>query len=491
MTPEDFEKSIVEQVEDLRRLPNETGWAEFKVNTVTEPEKIGEYLSALANSATLEHRPYGFIVWGISDGKHEVVGTKFRVEQAKKGNENLQNWLVRAISPQPDLLVKETTVQGKPVSLIRISCAKHQPTDFQDVPFIRVGSHVKPLKKHPEKQRLLWRAFDTTPFEKHVAAERVDGTAALGLLDYPAYFELDKRPLPEDRNGILEALADEDLVRRRPGDKWDILNLGAILFATDLNEFPSLKRKAVRVIQYDGTSRAKALRERSLDKPKGYASGFEQLIEYLMAILPENEVIRKALRTRVRMYPEEAIRELVPNALIHQDFFVTGAGPMIEVFSNRLEVTNPGQSLVEIPRLLDSPPKSRNDALASLARRLNMAEERGSGIDKVVTLTEVFQLPAPLFEAPGDNTRATLFAHQPFDGMDRDDLIRAAYLHASLLYVNGRRLTNASLRERFGVEGDKSAKISRIIGNAVSDGLIKPYGAGTGTRNASYVPAWA
>ena len=116
----------------------------------------------------------------------------------------------------------------------------------------------------------------------------------------------------------------------------------------------------------------------------------EGLISFIMALVPTNEVVEQALRKTVPMYPVLAIRELVANALIHQDFFATGTGPMVELFEDRVEITNPGAPLVSTERFLDTPPKSRNEALASLMRRFRICEERGSGIDKVVFQTEVF-----------------------------------------------------------------------------------------------------
>ena len=115
---------------------------------------------------------------------------------------------------------------------------------------------------------------------------------------------------------------------------------------------------------------------------KGYASGFEGLIDFINGLLPSNEVVEQALRRTVPMFPELAVRELVANALIHQDFFVAGAAPMVEIFDDRLEITNPGVPLVDTQRFVDSPPKSRNEALASLMRRIGICEERGSGWTK-------------------------------------------------------------------------------------------------------------
>ena len=94
---------------------------------------------------------------------------------------------------------------------------------------------------------------------------------------------------------------------------------------------------------------------------------------------------------------------------------------MIEIFAQRMEITNPGGLLVDIARMLDNPPQSRNDTLASFMRRAGFCEERGSGIDKVVSATETYQLPAPMFEAIGDSTRAILFAHRPLSQMDKND----------------------------------------------------------------------
>ena len=191
------------------------------------------------------------------------------------------------------------------------------------------------------------------------------------------------------------------------------------------------------------------------------------------------------------MYPEIAIRELVANALIHQDLFVTGAGPMVEIFGDRIEITNPGEPLVDTQRFVDTPPKSRNEALASLMRRFRICEERGSGIDKVVFQVELFQLPAPLFEKPEGFTKATLFAHKPLAAMDKADRVRACYLHACLRYVTRVPMTNTSLRERFGIAEKNASMASRLLNEAVEAGLIVVADPEAGTRIRQYLPFWA
>lgn len=479
---------LVSLVRELCKLPQETEWAEFKENDA-EPQQIGEYLSALSNAAALAGKAFAYLVWGVRDGDHAVVGTSFSPGATKVGNEELENWLLRSLAPKIHFRFFAVTVDGLPVVLLEIERAFRQPVQFQGQEFIRVGSYKKRLKDFPEKERGLWRLFDKAPFESGVAAERVSDEDVLRRLDYPAYFDLLGRALPENRTGILAALADDKLIEPCAAGGWNITNLGAILFAKRLDDFATLKRKAMRVIQYRGNSRVETVKEQV--GGKGYASGFEGLIDYINGQLPSNEVIGPALRKTVPMFPELAVRELVVNALIHQDFFVTGAGPMVEIFGDRIEITNPGEPLVATDRFVDTPPKSRNDGIASLMRRFRICEERGSGIDKVVFQVELYQLPAPLFEVPKEFTRVVLFAHRPLIEMDKADRIRACYLHASLKWVTRDYLTNASLRERFGVEEKNKSAVSRYIRETVEAGMIRPFDEEAARKYMKYVPYWA
>ncbi len=475
-------------ITELRKLPAETGWLEFKRNN-SNPEEIGEYLSALSNTAALTGKANAYVVWGIEDGTHTVTGTTFEPGKAKRGNENLENWLLRLMSPRLHFRFYELRYLGKPVVLLEIPRATGKPTQFEGVEWIRVGSYRQKLKDYPQLERDLWRIFETTPFEELSAMERVDAGQVLKLLDYPRYFDLLAQPLPEDRDKILERLADDRLIAADDAGTWNVTNLGAVLFAKNLANFKGLSRKAMRVIVYSGKNRLKTKREQV--GSKGYASGFEGLIEFVNALLPHNEVVGKALRKDVPMYPEPAVRELVANALIHQDFSVTGSGPMIEIFDDRMEITNPGLPLVKTERFLDTPPRSRNESLASLMRRAGICEERGSGVDKVVFQTEYYQLPAPIFETPEGSTRSVLFSHRPLNDMDRADRVRACYLHACLRYVERNPMTNSSLRERFGIEEKNAAIASRIIRDALEDQMIKPYDPNQGKKYARYLPFWA
>ena len=475
-------------VHELRKLPVETEWVEFKHNN-DNPEEIGEYLSAVANSAALLGKVNGYMLWGVDNHSHDIIGTTFRPAATRIGNEELENWLLRLLAPKINFHFHEIVIDELPVVLLEIGAAFRHPVRFRNQEFIRVGSYKKNLKEHPEKERDLWRVFDQTPFERGIAVEHINSEDIFLLLDYPAYFDLLELPLPDGRAAILDALKEDGLIVSCDAGGWNITNLGATLFAKKFDNFPGLKRKAIRVIQYKGQGRTETLKEQV--DVKGYASGFEGLINLIMALVPANEMIEQALRRSVPMFPELAVRELVANALIHQDFFVTGAGPMVEIFADRIEITNPGEPLVDTVRFIDTPPKSRNEALASLMRRFRICEERGSGIDKVVIQTELYQLPAPLFEVPTGFTRAVLFAHQELEAMAKPDRVRACYLHSCLQYVQRKVMTNKSLRERFGIDDSRSALVSRIINATIEAGLVRKISLSESRRDSAYVPFWS
>ena len=186
-----------------------------------------------------------------------------------------------------------------------------------------------------------------------------------------------------------------------------------------------------------------------------------------------------------------ALREIIANALIHQDFTVSGSSPLVEIFQSRIEVTNPGIPLVDINRFIDNPPKSRNETLSSLMRRLKMCEELGSGWDRIALECELKQLPAPKIMLYEENTKVILYSELAFANIPREEKLWTCYLHACIKYLTNEGLTNSSMRQRFGLEDTASTRILRLIKEAVSEGLIKPFDEDTSQRYMKYIPAWA
>jgi predicted HTH transcriptional regulator len=223
---------------------------------------------------------------------------------------------------------------------------------------------------------------------------------------------------------------------------------------------------------------------------KGYVSGYQGLIDWVNSQLPANEEIGKAFRDDKRMYPEIAVRELLANAIIHQDFEEKGF-PMVEIFSDRIEITNPGIPLITPERFIDEY-QSRNDILADLMRRLGICEEKGSGIDKVIFYNEMYQLPAPDILIQEKHTKVIMYSYKTLNQMDKKDKIRACYQHCCLKYVSNDKMTNQSLRERFKIESKNAAIASRIIKEALKGNVIKEDDPESNSRKyKKYIPFWA
>lgn len=351
--------------------------------------------------------------------------------------------------------------------------------------FMRSGEELVPMSE--DQLRRIFAEGEPDWLEEY-SQTGLDAAQVVKLLDTQGFFELLKLPYPTEQRGVLDRLQQERLVDF-VGGNFSIRRLGALLLAKHLQDFPDISRKAPRVVVYNGNSKM----DTKLDQAgvKGYATGFQELVHFIMSQLPQNEVIEDALRKEVKLVPEIAIRELVANALIHQDFRVTGGSVMIEVYSDRVEISNPGEPVVPVDRFIDGY-QSRNERLADLMRRFAICEEKGSGVDKVIQAIELHQLPAPDFRAGFKRFSVIMLAPRSFEAMDRNDRIRACYQHCCLCYVLAREMTNPSLRERFKLPDEKNVLASQTIAATVEAGKIKVADpAQTSTRYRSYLPFWA
>lgn len=468
--------SITPQQIDLwRKVPTETQRLEFKAaQTQFDREKLNRYCVALANEGG------GFLVLGIADAPpRAVVGTQAflnLIDTAEKLFESIGFRVDVEEVAHPDGRVLVFSIPSRPRGT-----AYHLHGTY----LMRSGENLVPMSE--DRLRAIFAEGQPDWLEETSRAD-LDAQQIIELLDTQTFFELLKLPYPTDRNGVIDRLLQERLVDSVNGS-FAIRRLGALLLAKRLTDFPDLARKAPRVVVYAGVSKLNT----KLDQfgVKGHAVGFQGLVRFIMGQLPQNEVVEDALRKEVKLVPEVTIRELVANALIHQDLTMSGASVMIEIYSNRVEISNPGEPIVPIERFIDGY-QSRNERLADLMRRMNICEEKSSGIDKVVHAAEVFQLPAPDFMAGHQRTFVTIFGPRSFEDMDRDDRVRACFQHCVLKWVMRERMTNQTLRERFHLPESKSATVSQIIAAAVEAGKIKAADPSqASTRYRSYIPYWA
>jgi len=276
---------LIALVDELRNHTAEEPWFEFKRSN-SDPVMIGVRISALANASRVIEKHYGYLVWGIDDETHAVVGTNFNPSQKHKG-EPMQMWLAKTLNPSPQFRFLPVNHPGGRVIVLQIPAATHTPVKFDRVAYIRVGSATPRLDGQPELERALWAKLQTFAWEKGVALQHLTTGEALEALNYASYFELLGEPVPATSVTVLERLLADKLLTRDVGDRWNILNLGAILFANRLDAFDDLKRKAVRVVEYAGKDQSRIRRRR--DQADGYGSGFANLIDFINEVAQGDE----------------------------------------------------------------------------------------------------------------------------------------------------------------------------------------------------------
>jgi predicted HTH transcriptional regulator len=423
----------------------------------------------------------------VEDTNHRIVGTTFYPKTQKaKGNEELENWLATRLNPRIDFAIYEFDFdENRHIALFEIPATKAQPVEFLHTSYIRVGSVTRKLNDFPEKQAKIWKQSHFK-LENEIAKSNLDASDIVRLLSTETYFERLNIPYPSNREGVIGRFLTEQLIIKNKST-YSITKLGAILFAKNLNDFDMLSRKSVRVIVYKGKGKTETEREQIFTK--GYCVGFDDMLAWIDGQLPSEEVIGIARRTNVRAYPEISVRELVANSIIHQDFEQAGF-PMIEIYSDRLSVSNPGKPLIQPERFIDEY-VSRNEKMADLMRRTEFCEEKGSGMDKVILNNEQFHLP-PIQILVGEiRTTITIFKYKKLNDLSRLDKINACYQHCCLCYELNEKMTNQSLRERFEVEEKNYPTVSKIIRETILAGLIKEEDPDNkANRYSKYLPVW-
>ncbi len=144
----DFKKLV----DALTAKSNETEWLEFKHNFHSK-EEIGERISALANSAYLSNMPFGYIVFGVDDESHNIVGTDLYAKQKLVGNEELESWLSTRFNPRIDFEVIDDFdyEDNGHICVFRIPATTNRPVSFLHEAYVRVGSITRKTERFPRQ----------------------------------------------------------------------------------------------------------------------------------------------------------------------------------------------------------------------------------------------------------------------------------------------------------------------------------------------------
>lgn len=464
-----------DDLRDLLAIRSENEHVEFKeAKGGFHFEKLVDYCVALGNEGG------GYIVLGVTD-KHprKIVGTQafLEPERTLAGIFDKLRIKVRC----HELVLPE----GRVLAFQAPSRPRGGWFDHDGRILMRAGESLEPMSPDRLKEIL---AEGGPSFLERPASEMLTDADIIAHLDVQSFFDLRKLPQPATRSEILKALAIRGMISSDPKGHL-ITNMGALLFAKDIEQFPSVAHKAVRVIVYDGIGKSKVKDGKDIRGKLGYAAGFERMMAYIQGELPGEEDYQGGPRNVKYAYPIRAIRELVGNALVHQDLNEHGSSVKVEIYSDRIEISNPGLPVLDVERFIDED-KSRNLQLAAEMRRFNLYEGRGQGMDEVVSLIELHQLPPYSVRLGTRQTTVVLSRYRPLKDLTQEEKVAAVYQHCVLRYVTNRITNNESVRERFQIDTKNSALATRLLGDAVKAERIRLVDPSVGYRSWRYVPHW-
>lgn len=476
-----IDKAIKLLKDSLEPIPSELNEIDWKSGLSDKTDRLAQHMSAFAN-----HLCGGILVYGVNDD-----GSLFSVDKAQVDEivKKLGNIAYNNLSSHIQIEHSVQCYEGHSLLFVYIPEEAEKPVHLRgkDIYASYYRSGGQTLKMSSKQVQALIAKSRGVSFEEGSALDHLTQDQVLGLLNYQVLYSLLDKNIPKATDSIVSLLKEMGYCLEQNGT-WTITNLGAILFARSLQTFPSLNGREVVVRKYEGPNNRQLLFEQR--GCLGYAVGFGGLIDFIMRNTGK-EVIDVA-RSIEPIYPNVAIREFVANALIHQDFGIDGSPITIEIFSNRLVVTNPGAPLNNITRLIDLPPRSRNEKLAQSMFLLGLCERRGSGVDRAIEAVEKMFLPPVKFQALEDYTRVSLFPQKPLVEMTKREKIMACYQHACLMFEDNIAINNQSVRERFGLNKNQSSAASRILADTIAEKLIKPSDEESVSKKFStYVPFYA
>lgn len=436
---------------------------------------------ALAYCAALANEGGGNLVLGVTDAPPRVVcGT-----QAFRDPQELERKLHDKLRIRIE--VDELEIQGRRVVLIHVgSRPSGQPIAVDGRYLMRQGESLVDMT--PDHLKAIF-AEGEDPLISRALIKNIPSNEIEGLIDTKIFFTLSETEAPDSQEERCRILAANKVLLRDAEGTYGITGLGAALFAHDLENFDALSGRRLRFVQYASTDRTAARRD--FIARRGYALEFDSFLTLVSASVPQDERIRAAHRVSAPMYSPVALRELVANSIVHQDFNAHPSLIAVELYEDRLEVTNPGIPLMDTRRFVEDT-RPRNFELAMMMRELRMCEARGSGIQRVLEANEQSGAADPKFHIGDGVTKTILIGKHDFTTMSASERIWAIFMHACRMYASRSTMTNQSFRDRYGLAAGKSSMVSLHFQQAVDDGLIRPQNEeSTSKRYARYVPFYA
>ena len=355
---------IKEIIEECISYENEREWFEFKENWF-EKDQIGEYISSLSNSAAILGRDFAYIIRGINNESHEIVGTTINYE-IEVNNEPLKHYLARNLNPSINFYFLETQMSNKRVVVLVIPSAKIVPTAYKDIRYIRIGSSKEKIRKYPEREAYLFSALTFgIPTINNKESEYQD----LEFNQLKTYYA--SKNITLYNSSYLKNLH----LLTKDG-KFNIM----AQLLSDNSHVP------IRVAIFDGKTKASKMYSVKEFGYKCLLYSLNDVLNYgeVMNIPQADEEGRVMERNEVMLFDFDCFREAIINAFLHNEW-VNLNEPMITFYSDRIEILSRGSlpPLQTLNGFYEGHSVPVNDKLSELFMQLHISEKTGRGIPTI------------------------------------------------------------------------------------------------------------
>ena len=299
---------------------------------------------------------------------------------------------ISAINPRPEIEIIETKYEDKNIIIIDCKAGKNKPYIISGSIYVRYGANSQKLTTAIEIRDFFQQAnqifWDITKCEK---------------FSYPNDFD---NELYEDfiaKSKISKALTQEQII-----DNLELttetghFKSGAVLFFAK-NPKSFFTHIGIRCILFKGNTKRYIIDDKVFTG--NLFSQYENSLKYINSKLETRYEIESQgflPRKEILEIPENAFKESIINALSHRDYYARGAIIHVEIFDNRVEITNPGGL---VPQVRDSEfgtkSFSRNDLIFGLFKRMDLVEKVGTGIPRIKALMKSAGLFEPEFKIKG------------------------------------------------------------------------------------------
>lgn len=381
-------------IDRLRALPSETEWVEFKLNHCA-PQRLGEYVSALANAAALARQPRGYLLFGVDDASHKIVGTRFDPYTEKgSGNQDLLPWLAAGLQPKAEFQSCAVEHPAGRVVIFEVLPARERPVTFYGKAHIRVGSSLSALSNYPEKERALWM------LNRDWSAETCSGASMEDLdPDALSYARTQFKVKHPGQSSEVEGWDNVKFLNKARVLRQGAMTNAALLLLGRPETAPLLSPSVAKMswILKDGSNREQ---DYAHFGPPFLLAGdrlLSRIRNLTIRALPSGTLFPQ----EISQYDPWVIREALHNCIAHQDYGLHGRIGVVE-FPDRILLVNEGSFLpgdVETVIRQDAPQTVyRNQFLADAMVELNMIDTQGGGIKRMYETQRRRLFPLPDYD---------------------------------------------------------------------------------------------